>query len=84
MHKPADIGGKLLRLGAGQEHAVVERVQKPILRNPPLLLDQDAVHDRYLAGGAAEAEECDTRPDMHRLLHRNLIASQGARSGDCG
>ena len=31
VHQPADIGRELLRLGPGQQHAVVERVQKPAL-----------------------------------------------------
>ena len=37
--------------------AIVQRVQEPRLRDPALLLDQDAVHDRDLAGRAAKAQE---------------------------
>ena len=29
VHQPADISRKLLRLGAGQQHAVIERMEKP-------------------------------------------------------
>ena len=54
VHEPADVGGELLRLGARQEHAVVQRVQEAVLADPALLLDEDAVHDRDLAGRAAE------------------------------
>ena len=54
VHQPADVGGELLRLGPRQQHAVVERVQEAALRHPALLLDEDAVHDRDLAGRAAE------------------------------
>ena len=62
VQQPADIGGELLRLGAGQQHAVVERVQEPVLADPALLLDQDAVHDRDLPGRAAEGERGDAQP----------------------
>ena len=31
VHQPADIGGELLRLRSGQQHAVVQRVQEPAL-----------------------------------------------------
>jgi len=41
MHQPADIGGKLLRLGSRQQHAVIERVQEPVFGDPALLVDQD-------------------------------------------
>ena len=34
VQQPADVDGELLRLGAGQEHAVVERVQEPRLADP--------------------------------------------------
>ena len=42
------------------------------------------MHDRDLAGGPAEAQQRDARPDMHRLLHRYVMTREGARSGDCG
>ena len=67
VQQPADIGGELLRLRAGQQHAVVERVQEAALGDPALLLDQDAVHDRDLAGRPAEAQERDAQPDAERL-----------------
>ncbi len=31
VHEPADVGGELLRLGTGQHHAIVERVQEAAL-----------------------------------------------------
>ena len=67
VHEPADVGGELLRLGAGQEHAVVQGMQEAVLADPALLLDDDAVHDRDLAGGAAEAEQRDAQPDPEGL-----------------
>ena len=54
VHQPADVDGELLRLGAGQQHAVVERVQEALLAEPAPALDQLAVHDRDLPGRAAE------------------------------
>ena len=54
VQQPADIGRQLLRLRARQQHAVVQRMQKPALGDPVLFLDQDAVHDCDLPGGAAE------------------------------
>jgi hypothetical protein len=40
---------------ARQQHAVVERVEEPLLADPLLFLDKDAVHHRDLPGGSAEA-----------------------------
>ena len=83
VQQPADVDGELLRLGAGQQHAVVERVQEPRLADPALLLDQDAVHDRDLAGRAAEAERGDPRPDPHGLARtaRHVPATVGRGYG---
>ena len=67
VHQPADVGGELLRLGARQQHAVVERVQEPRLGDPALLLDEDAVHDRDLPRRAAEAQQRDARPRPGRF-----------------
>ena len=70
MHQPADIGRELLRLGAGQQHAVVQRVQEPALGDPALLVDEDAVHHRDLAGRPAEREHGDAQPHPERLAKR--------------
>jgi hypothetical protein len=78
MHQPADIGRELLRLGARQQHAVVERVQEPFFRDPALLLDQDAVHDRDLAGGTAEAQAGDAKPGVEGLAQRYAVLELGA------
>ena len=88
MHQPADIGGELLRLRARQQHAVVQRVQETRLRYPALLLDDDAVHHRDLAGRSAERQQRDAQPDPERLAHadamggdRSLHRNVGHRSG---
>ena len=57
VQQPADVGGELLRLGAGEQHAVVERVQESRLVDPAAALDQFVVHDRDLARRAAETDE---------------------------
>ena len=44
MQQPADVGGQLLGLGAGQQHAVIHGVQEPALADPPLLIDQHPLH----------------------------------------
>ena len=62
VHQPADVDRQLLGLGAGQQHAVVERVQKTPLADPAFLVDQDAVHDRDLPGGPAETQRRDPGP----------------------
>jgi len=59
MHHPADIRGELLGFRPGQHHAVVERVQKPLFRDPAFPLDKILVHDRDLPGRAAEADEAE-------------------------
>ncbi len=63
MHEPTDVGRQLLCLGSRQQHAVVQRVQKPRFTDPLLLVDQNAMHDRNLTRGAAEAEQRDACPN---------------------
>ena len=55
MHEPANIGGQLLRLGAGQKMAVVQGVQEAVVADPLLFIDQHLVHHGYLPCRAAEA-----------------------------
>ncbi len=81
MQQPADIGGQLLRLGAREQHAVVERMQESAFRNPVLFLDQDAMHHRDLAGGAAEAEQCDAQPHPKCFGERNAVPVVAAGGG---
>ena len=73
VQQPADIDRELLRLRPGQQHAVVQRMQEPALRDPVLLLDEDAVHDRDLAGRAAEAEQGDPQPDAQRFAEADAV-----------
>ena len=80
MHQPADIDRQLMRFGAGQQHAVAQRMQKPALADPFLLVDDDAVHDRDLSGRAAEAERGDAQPDPERFAERDAVAMLGGPS----
>ena len=43
MQQPAEIGGKLLRLRAGQQHAEIERMQELRFADPFPLIDHEAM-----------------------------------------
>src|SRR5262245_38223487 len=73
MHQPADIGRELLCLRARQQHAIVESMQEPLFRDPALLLDQNAMHDRDLPSGTAEAQRRDAKPGPERLAQRDPV-----------
>ena len=73
VHQPADIGGELLRLGPGQQHAVVQRVQEPRLRHPAPFLDEHAMHDRDLPRRTAETQQRDPGPDAQRLVEADAV-----------
>ena len=73
VHQPADIGRKLLCLGARQQHAVVQRVQETAFGNPVLLLDEDAVHHRDLPRRAAEREQRDAEPDAKGFTKADAV-----------
>ncbi len=59
MEQPADIGCKLLRLGPGQQHAVIERMEITRLIDPLFLIDENAMHHRNLRRRPAEGEDAD-------------------------
>jgi hypothetical protein len=63
VQQPADIGRKLLRLGAGEQHAVVQRVQKPAFGDPVFLLNQDTVHHCDLPGRPTKTQQRHPQPD---------------------
>ncbi len=85
MHQPADIGRELLRLGAGQQRAIIERLQEAVLADPLLLLDDDAMHHRDLSRRAAEAEDGHAQPDDQRFVERNAVAiGHGVLFRGCG
>ena len=59
---PAEVGGELLGLRAGEEHAEVEGVEEVVVGDPASAFDEFAVHEGDLAGGAAEAETAEPEP----------------------
>ncbi len=56
VQQPPDVGRELLRFGARQQHAVAQCMQETLFADPALLVDQDAVHDGDLSGGAAKGQ----------------------------
>jgi hypothetical protein len=78
---PANIGRKLHGLGPGQQHAEIERVQEAVLGDPALLVDEDAMHQRDLAGRAAERQHADFRPDGQGLFERGRRLLGHGREG---
>src|SRR5262245_28570377 len=71
VQQPAYINGELLSLRAGQQHAVVERMQKSFFTQPAPPLDQLTMHDRDLTGRAAERDEPQLDPEPKRLRERD-------------
>ena len=67
VQQPADVGRQLLRLRAGQNHAVVQGIEKPLIAHPFPLLHQFMVHDGNLSGRAAEVDETKLEPELERL-----------------
>ncbi len=70
VHQPAQVGGQLLRLRAGQHHAVVQRMQKAALRNPAPALHQFLVQKSDLTRRAAKADAADLQPKPPGLAQR--------------
>jgi hypothetical protein len=67
MRQISDVGGELLRLGARQQHAMVERVPESAFRNPAFLVDEGAVDNRDLRRvRQSSALKCTARPQTPR------------------
>ncbi len=64
VQQPTDIGRELGCLRPRQQHAEIERVQEPRLRQPLFLVDHDPVHERDLPGRPAERQAADLEPDL--------------------
>jgi hypothetical protein len=82
VEQPADVDGELLRLGAREEHAVVEGVEEALLADPALLLHQRPVHDGDLPRRPAKGEERHLRPDPDGLAQRNHGAGGAEHGGE--
>ena len=81
VEQPADVDGQLLGLRAGQQHAVVQRVQEPALPDPAVLVDEVALHDGDLAGRAAEGLQRDREPRLDGLPERHHVAGRAGPAG---
>ena len=62
MQAPAKVGGQLLGFGPGQQHAVIQRMQKMPLGDPAAFLHQFLVHNGDLPGRAPEADATQLEP----------------------
>jgi hypothetical protein len=69
---PTKPGRKLMRLGSRQEHAKIQLLREIRLSDSPTPLDEFAVHDRNLPGGAAESNTRELLPKPHRLAEKGL------------
>ena len=60
-----------------------KRVEEPAVRDPAAALDDLLVHDRDLAGGAAEVDEPELHPEARGFTERHAVlpASRRSRSG---
>ena len=81
VHEPADVGRELLRLWAGQHHAVVERVQKTAFGDPAPFFHELLMHDRDLSGRTAEADESELEPEQKRVAEAHSGCGGGRRRG---
>ncbi len=77
VHKPADIGCQLLRFGARQDHAVVQRMQKTPLADPALPVNHFFMHDGYLSGRPAKADKAEFQPEQKCLLEGDGRSRRG-------
>ncbi len=59
MQPPPDPCGELLRFGAGEQVAEIERVEEILLGHPFALFHQFPVHQRDLPRRSAKAEQAD-------------------------
>ena len=59
-------------------------MQETALRDPVLLLDQDAVHDRDLARGPAKTQAGDTEPDAKGFTEADAVTGISSCFGRTG
>src|SRR5205814_10442521 len=72
MHEQADVAGELLGFRSGKNHEVIGRMQKARFRDPALLFDELAMHDRDLSRRAAEAYPAELPPVAQSFAERWL------------
>ena len=77
VQQPSDVDRQLLGLGPGQQGAEGKRVEKSLLPDPALLIDQRVLHHRDLPSGAAEGLQGDREPGTRCLTERNQAVPRG-------
>ena len=70
MQPPTDVGRKLHCLRPGQQHAEVERWQKLALLDPPLLVNENAMHEGDLSGWTTKRQKAELRPHGDSFAER--------------
>ncbi len=83
MQSPSRVGRELHGLGAGQQHAEVQGVEECRLVQPLLFVDQNAVHQRDLAGWPSEREDADARERRDGFAKAGRIRVGGAGFCEC-
>src|SRR5210317_70533 len=73
MQSPTDVGGQLLGFWTGQQHAEVKRPQELVFSDPMPSFHHFLVHDGYLAGWSAEADEAQLDPKLQSVSERNSM-----------
>ena len=73
---PADIGRQLLGFGAGQQHAIVQRVQITVFRQPALFIDNNPMHQRNLTGRPPKGQKADTGERDDELAEPDLFPAK--------
>ena len=76
VEQPSDVDRQLLRLGPRQQGAEGQGMEKALLADPTLLVDQSVLHHRDLTSGAAEGLQRDREPGTSGLTQRNPPASR--------
>jgi hypothetical protein len=82
MQLPARVGRKLHRLGSGQQHAEIERMQEGRLVEPFLFVDQNAVHQGDMPCRSAERQQADPAERARRFAEgRSGVGVASGRGG---
>jgi len=74
VQQPAEVDRELLRFWTGQQGAIRQRVQEPLLADPASFVDEFAMHDRDLPGGPAKGAQGDPEPRARRFTEGNDVA----------
>ncbi len=81
VHLPAEEDRQLQGFGPGQQHAEVQRARELAVVEPAATLDDFTVQDGDLAGGTAEGNEAEFRPEAGSLGEWRQRADGRGRHG---